>query len=72
MILTHFTISYCYCRALNNNGYPFALVNISNSRLDHNQLTLNYEINKGPLVYIDLSLTEMIKTIKTVKKNNKY
>ena len=55
---------------LNNNGYPFALVNISNSRLDHNQLTLNYEINKGPLVYIDSLINPEMeeKQLKLLKK----
>ena len=55
---------------LNNNGYPFALVKISNSRLDHNQLTLNYEINKGPLVYIDSIINPEMeeKQLKLLKK----
>ena len=55
---------------LNNNGYPFALVNISNSILDHNQLTFNYEINKGPLVYIDSIINPEMeeKQLKLLKK----
>ena len=55
---------------LNNNGYPFALVNISNSRLDNNQLTFNYEINKGPMVYVDSVINPEMeeKQLKLLKK----